>query len=58
VSKKYKSEREEKLLAEIIAKLMSEHIGILLWGSTVALAENGYRAILVDEDGKLVASSS
>jgi len=56
--KPWHSEEEEKLLEEIKAKLMAENIGILLWGSTVRLTENDYRAILLDDDGKLIASSS
>jgi len=47
---------EEKLLEEIKEKLLS--IGILVWGTTEKLAENNYRALLVDENGKLIASSS
>jgi len=57
LSRKYSSEREEKLLEEIKAKLMSGNLGILVWGSKAKLTENNYRAILVDDDGKLIASS-
>lgn len=53
---KYRSEREEKLLEEIKAKLM-EDLGILVWGTIVKTAQGDYRVILVDDDGKLVASS-
>jgi len=52
-----RSEYEEKLLAKILAKLMSKNIGVLIWGTTEPLSENDNRAILVDDDGKLVASS-
>jgi len=55
---RYKSEREETLLELILAKLMSENIGILVWGSKTKIAEDDKRAILVDDDGKLIASSS
>lgn len=48
---------EEKLLADIKAKLMASNIGILVWGTKTKLSENDYRAILVDDDGKLIASS-
>jgi len=57
-NQKYRSEREEKLLEDIKAKLISTNIGILIWGTKTKLTENNYRAILVDEDGKLIASSS
>jgi len=53
---KYRSEREEKLLEEIKAKLM-EDLGILVWGTIVKTAQGDYRVLLLDDDGKLVASS-
>jgi len=58
LSEKYRSDREEKLLEQIKAKLMEVNLGILIWGTKTKLAENDYRAILVDDDGKLIASSS
>jgi len=54
---RYKSEREEKLLEQIKAKLMAENLGILVWGTKTKITENDKRALLTDEDGKLVASS-
>jgi len=48
---------EEKLLEDIKAKLMTSNLGILIWGTKTKLSESDYRAILVDDDGKLVASS-
>jgi len=57
VGKKYKSEREEKRLEQILAKLMAANPGILVWGTKVKLAENDYRVLLLDDDGKLVVSS-
>ena len=57
MGKKYKSEREEKRLEQILAKLMAANPGILVWGTKVKLAENDYRVLLLDDDGKLVVSS-
>lgn len=48
---------EEKLLEEIKDKLMAANRGILVWGTTVRLAENDYRVLLMDDNGKLMASS-
>jgi len=52
---KLKSEREERLLTQLLAKYQS--LGIISWGTTVKTESGNYRVILVDDDGKLVASS-
>ena len=42
-------------LEQILKKFQT--IGIVIWGSTTRRAEEDLRALLTDDDGKLVASS-
>jgi len=51
---KYKSEREEKLLEDLLAKF--QDLGLISWGTTVKVSSGTYRVIMVDDDGKLVTS--
>jgi len=43
-------------LKQILGKYQLD-VGILAWGTTTKKAQGAYRVFLLDDDGKLVASS-
>jgi len=50
---------QEEILKKL-AKLEGKYLipmGLPVWGSIVKVSKDDYRVILVDDDGKLVASS-
>jgi len=50
------SEQILRILNKILGKYQRD-IGIVVWGGITRTAQGDYRVVLVDEDGKVVASS-